>query len=219
MLIIVTGLYYKLHGHHRPVAMKKAFIKRRKRVTPANAAQSTTGTSEHQSSASISPNPGYAHLPERPSNNDSQSSPFVDPNLGQAEASANQLPYPRGPPPVDFTLYSPSYNPPARPSPSSVVRDRNHGVDTGSVSRNHIRGESDLDHNEAESDDRMERHSPNGHVHKVWEVPGETSGDRVSAEDDRAAKRRRKQDLAIKMKQMQAELLELGEDSDEEEMS
>ncbi|KAI0525759.1 hypothetical protein F5B22DRAFT_252210 [Xylaria bambusicola] len=30
------GLYYKLHGVHRPVTMKKAIIKRRKRVIPAS---------------------------------------------------------------------------------------------------------------------------------------------------------------------------------------
>ncbi|KAF3767792.1 hypothetical protein M406DRAFT_275482 [Cryphonectria parasitica EP155] len=30
------GLYYKLHGVHRPVAMKKSVIKRRKRVIPAS---------------------------------------------------------------------------------------------------------------------------------------------------------------------------------------
>ncbi|TGJ83065.1 hypothetical protein E0Z10_g5718 [Xylaria hypoxylon] len=30
------GLYYKLHGVHRPVTMKKAVIKRRKRVIPAS---------------------------------------------------------------------------------------------------------------------------------------------------------------------------------------
>ena len=30
------GLYHKLHGVHRPVAMKKSVIKRRKRVVPAN---------------------------------------------------------------------------------------------------------------------------------------------------------------------------------------
>lgn len=31
------GLYYKLHGSHRPIAMKKSTIKRRKRVVPATA--------------------------------------------------------------------------------------------------------------------------------------------------------------------------------------
>jgi GATA-binding protein, other eukaryote len=30
-----SGLYYKLHGVHRPVTMKKSVIKRRKRVVPA----------------------------------------------------------------------------------------------------------------------------------------------------------------------------------------
>lgn len=50
------GLYYKLHGVHRPVTMKKATIKRRKRVIPAEqdetmetdtvASQGTGGTPE-----------------------------------------------------------------------------------------------------------------------------------------------------------------------------
>lgn len=33
---VIAGLYYRLHGVHRPVTMKKATIKRRKRVIPAN---------------------------------------------------------------------------------------------------------------------------------------------------------------------------------------
>lgn len=41
-----TGLYYKLHGVHRPVTMKKATIKRRKRVIPANQDDDTEETSE-----------------------------------------------------------------------------------------------------------------------------------------------------------------------------
>ncbi len=32
---LLTGLYHKLHGVHRPVTMKKSVIKRRKRVVPA----------------------------------------------------------------------------------------------------------------------------------------------------------------------------------------
>jgi GATA-binding protein len=35
-VLTTSGLYYKLHGVHRPVAMKKAIIKRRKRVVPAS---------------------------------------------------------------------------------------------------------------------------------------------------------------------------------------
>ncbi|UJO20655.1 GATA-type transcription factor [Fulvia fulva] len=38
------GLYYKLHGAHRPVQMKKAEIKRRKRVVPAHATASEGGS-------------------------------------------------------------------------------------------------------------------------------------------------------------------------------
>jgi GATA-binding protein len=37
------GLYYKLHGVHRPVAMKKSVIKRRKRVVPAGQGGHTSG--------------------------------------------------------------------------------------------------------------------------------------------------------------------------------
>lgn len=35
-MLILKGLYYKLHGVHRPVTMKKSVIKRRKRVVPAS---------------------------------------------------------------------------------------------------------------------------------------------------------------------------------------
>ncbi len=34
-MLTLIGLYYKLHGVHRPVTMKKSVIKRRKRVVPA----------------------------------------------------------------------------------------------------------------------------------------------------------------------------------------
>ena len=39
---ILTGLYHKLHGVHRPVTMKKSIIKRRKRVVPATQEQDPT---------------------------------------------------------------------------------------------------------------------------------------------------------------------------------
>ncbi|ORY16773.1 hypothetical protein BCR34DRAFT_622234 [Clohesyomyces aquaticus] len=58
------GLYFKLHGTHRPVAMKKQEIKRRKRVVPAMPDSSTQPTS---SIASYSPQqpptqtPGFEH--------------------------------------------------------------------------------------------------------------------------------------------------------------
>ncbi|KAL2755195.1 hypothetical protein ACRALDRAFT_2028367 [Sodiomyces alcalophilus JCM 7366] len=48
------GLYYKLHGVHRPVSMKKSIIKRRKRVVPSPLGDEATGeydASEMQSQA------------------------------------------------------------------------------------------------------------------------------------------------------------------------
>lgn len=64
------GLYHKLHGHHRPVQMKKSEIKRRKRVVPANtnydnqqpayAEQSSDAASSH--APSTSPNPRHQHI-------------------------------------------------------------------------------------------------------------------------------------------------------------
>lgn len=45
-LIVLAGLYYKLHGVHRPTAMKKATIKRRKRVIPAGEEEEMDGASQ-----------------------------------------------------------------------------------------------------------------------------------------------------------------------------
>jgi GATA-binding protein len=42
----MTGLYYKLHGVHRPVTMKKATIKRRKRIIPASQDEEMEDVSE-----------------------------------------------------------------------------------------------------------------------------------------------------------------------------
>lgn len=48
------GLYHKLHGSHRPVQMKKATIKRRKRVVPASGEGDTPSGASH---TSVSPDP------------------------------------------------------------------------------------------------------------------------------------------------------------------
>ncbi|KAG4419025.1 hypothetical protein IFR04_007801 [Cadophora malorum] len=50
------GLYYKLHGVHRPVTMKKSVIKRRKRVVPASQG---TQASEVASTTMGSPEPDH----------------------------------------------------------------------------------------------------------------------------------------------------------------
>ncbi|KAI2620098.1 hypothetical protein GGR54DRAFT_116980 [Hypoxylon sp. NC1633] len=52
------GLYYKLHGVHRPVTMKKSVIKRRKRVIPAN--QADGGSDDGMAIDSIEQQSQYA---------------------------------------------------------------------------------------------------------------------------------------------------------------
>ncbi|KAI1377652.1 hypothetical protein F4677DRAFT_444241 [Hypoxylon crocopeplum] len=52
------GLYYKLHGVHRPVTMKKSVIKRRKRVIPAN--QADGGSDDAMAVDSIEQQSQYA---------------------------------------------------------------------------------------------------------------------------------------------------------------
>ncbi|RAL65597.1 hypothetical protein DID88_005269 [Monilinia fructigena] len=52
------GLYYKLHGVHRPVTMKKSIIKRRKRVVPA--VQGSQASSFETSSVTDSPESDHA---------------------------------------------------------------------------------------------------------------------------------------------------------------
>ncbi|KND87860.1 GATA factor SREP [Tolypocladium ophioglossoides CBS 100239] len=58
------GLYYKLHGVHRPVTMKKATIKRRKRVIPA------THEDEQDESAESADALSQEKTPERGTEND-----------------------------------------------------------------------------------------------------------------------------------------------------
>jgi len=59
------GLYYKLHGVHRPVGMKKSEIKRRRRVMPANHDQHLAPFSV-QPVQSISPEPAHRANPPMP---------------------------------------------------------------------------------------------------------------------------------------------------------
>ncbi|KAI8958674.1 hypothetical protein F5Y11DRAFT_359826 [Daldinia sp. FL1419] len=54
------GLYYKLHGVHRPVTMKKSVIKRRKRVIPAN--QMDSGSEDAMAVDSIEQQSQYTEV-------------------------------------------------------------------------------------------------------------------------------------------------------------
>jgi GATA-binding protein len=94
------GLYHKLHGAHRPVAMKKSIIKRRKRVLPAL----------RDSSNQQSPDTSFLSMTESEQQPHDDLSPN-DPeqrNLGLA---------------VDFTGYSGGpYPPPSRSRPQDPTK-------------------------------------------------------------------------------------------------
>lgn len=95
------GLYHKLHGAHRPVQMKKAEIKRRKRVVPANLQQQ----------------PQDQNSPHASDIMDEDSSLQPDHHLPPTQTN------PRGPIPVDFTDFR-RYT---RPQPMELD-DRTHGL-------------------------------------------------------------------------------------------
>ncbi|KAL2267041.1 hypothetical protein VTJ83DRAFT_4318 [Remersonia thermophila] len=111
------GLYYKLHGVHRPVTMKKSIIKRRKRVIPApGGPESDGGTSERADSppseteppkerGSMNPDgsvnlglrrraqePPLALVPEDVLMQNRQTSPLPSSSLGQYHSSHQSHP-------------------------------------------------------------------------------------------------------------------------------
>ncbi|PSK38072.1 hypothetical protein B9Z65_1263 [Elsinoe australis] len=125
------GLYYKLHGVHRPVQMKKSEIKRRKRVVPAVQDQNhayqtspmhqqphsfTTPDQAQMTSPTTStshPNlPSFHNLmnpaPEQPSHHSHHHQHSDEPALGTSPYSVDlDRSQGRAPVPVDFTHYRP----------------------------------------------------------------------------------------------------------------
>lgn len=90
------GLYYKLHGTHRPVAMKKQEIKRRKRIVPAGDSSSQAPSS----TADYSPPQRTSQTPAFEQSVSPDSSTALDSREGE-----DYTPEPRGPLAVDFTHY------------------------------------------------------------------------------------------------------------------
>jgi GATA-binding protein, other eukaryote len=91
------GLYHKLHGSHRPVQMKKAEIKRRKRVMPANPQQ--------QAMAQASPYSNDVMEDETVNTPDAQSSAAQDSEAARIleDEVRGERQAANGPIPVDFT--------------------------------------------------------------------------------------------------------------------
>ena len=137
------GLYHKLHGAHRPVAMKKSIIKRRKRVMPA--------THEHSlhlqmtpDQASTSPeasqlqhSSGIPHDDEKVGGSESQETRLGDDPRGLSSTSYSPSPARRHhPPAVDFTDYSATASPtPGGSYPTSTPQP--HTTHSSSAQRQH----------------------------------------------------------------------------------
>lgn len=80
-VILPTGLYYKLHGTHRPIVLKRNTIKRRRRAPAPNALEAS-GSSDvvivpRNPSGSTSP-----HAPTLDSASDKSSSSRLTPHAG-----------------------------------------------------------------------------------------------------------------------------------------
>ncbi|KAF4635673.1 hypothetical protein G7Y89_g2438 [Cudoniella acicularis] len=127
------GLYYKLHGVHRPVTMKKSVIKRRKRVVPA--AQGTQASGIDVASNSIGSPESDCPPPGSPPDMRGSTNPDGSVNLGfplRNEPPRTQLPQLnsiRGQngqlPSTDLTAYASSSNPQthAQEHPESLNND------------------------------------------------------------------------------------------------
>ena len=109
------GLYHKLHGSQRPVQLKKATIKRRKRVVPAYPPM-TTADMDKINGDNI--NPASA-----------MQSQHVEPYLDQTPSLPPPAKRPRPPPEIDFTGYRPdldasksSPHPPEEPISAQLQR-------------------------------------------------------------------------------------------------
>ncbi|KAI1193216.1 hypothetical protein F5X97DRAFT_46067 [Nemania serpens] len=86
------GLYYKLHGVHRPVTMKKSVIKRRKRVIPANQEEASADTEDAMVLDSVEQQSQYAESDvERGSTNEDGS---VNLGLRRKDPRLTLLPVP-----------------------------------------------------------------------------------------------------------------------------
>ena len=150
VLTKATGLYYKLHGRHRPSGMNKGNIKRRKRVMPAmpnsQAQASHQQTSSGFSESSVSPDPSqplsYTADQDQRSSTDTLQLPPAQTNLPLHQHDRRSSDHQRhqdtrpshvlepqyqtyGPPPVDFTYHNRK-----RPHTGDVEGDRDHDRDS-----------------------------------------------------------------------------------------
>lgn len=105
--------------------MKKSFIKRRKRVMPANS-QDSRPRHDQTSSVSVSPDPKHSTLPLQPYETSSdlpQPAVNIDPMLHPQRTDSVSQDRTYHPPPIDFTTYVP---PRAQVAPTSYQQVEHH---------------------------------------------------------------------------------------------
>lgn len=220
-ILILVGLYYKLHGTYRPVTMKKSFIKRRKRITPSSSSTDHTLPKAGTSGPSTSPDIRLAALPERQYSTQSH----IDSHLQSGHHHMEHHQHPptgaRGPPPVDFTTYANGSAPLNRKGAESVSIDppqRLLNSTHQSPSGTPLHGEHDTSHKRSFSDlsPHVARASPICLTPDIGQAYG-TAAPSVSSidEDDRDLKRRRKRELEAKIRAMQLEMQRLDDSGDE----
>ncbi|KAI4715942.1 hypothetical protein E4T48_07873 [Aureobasidium sp. EXF-10727] len=136
------GLYYKLHGVHRPSGMKKSEIKRRRRVMPATSDQHLAPFSVNNTQP-ISPPPEPAPQRSVPPFYPQQQQPqhqhseHSHPHHLAPPASFEPTRLPRAPIAVDFTNFGKPSRPtsaeqPEHPQPSTASRKRSFSISNAS---------------------------------------------------------------------------------------
>jgi GATA-binding protein, other eukaryote len=102
------GLYFKLHGTHRPVQMKKATIKRRKRVVPAYSGTPSLAALTPRSETASSPGELAGSTSPEPMADDMDMSGYEPTEPLDSNQPAVKRRKPQGHMPVDFTGYNPA---------------------------------------------------------------------------------------------------------------
>lgn len=205
-----TGLYYKLHGSHRPVAMKKSFIKRRKRVAPALPDHSRQTAQTLTPSTSVSPDPSKAQAPDAAYTSWSDHPSNIDPSLRQPTSHDSHR---TGPVPVDFTTYDTPFH---RKAPSeSPRRSKQLNVIDGTSPESQSRSVESIGNGAyppgpQQLDGQALEQSADDASHSLSHRPRYSQ----TKAEERLSKQRRKQELAEQMRRMQAEMDEMGDVTD-----
>ncbi|KAI9723168.1 MAG: putative electron transfer flavoprotein subunit [Chrysothrix sp. TS-e1954] len=186
------GLYAKLHGHMRPVAMKKSFIKRRRRVPVhgqgAWVVQDQEQEMEMESTQEGGDEEGQQH-DER--EEEAADATTIDPSLSAAAVETRRS----GPIPVDYTGYVAPSTAMIPPSPHSTTTDN--GLSMGTNPKR-----------------RKTSHEPHAHPPPTATTPNLTSTSKPTSKSSRHA---RAIQLAAEIARKQAELDQLNQEGGDSE--